>query len=66
MRDVVVDEIIYIDEECYQKLKKELGKEDDYYNMKEIKKYSLNWGYFLLKIKIYSVIISVVVLEVIP
>ena len=36
MRDVVVDEIIYIDEESYQKLKKELGKEDDYYNMKEI------------------------------
>ena len=36
MKDVVVDEIIYIDEESYQKLKKELGKEDDYYNMKEI------------------------------
>lgn len=42
MRDVVVDEIIYIDEKVYQKLKKELGKEDDYYKMKEIKKYSLN------------------------
>lgn len=38
MRDIVVDEIIYIDEECYQKLKKELGKENDYYNMNEIKK----------------------------
>ena len=36
MEDVVVDEIIYIDEKTYQKLKKELGKEDDYYNMKEI------------------------------
>lgn len=49
MRDVVVDEIIYIDEEFYQKFKKELGKEDDYYNIKEIKKYFLNWGYFLNK-----------------
>lgn len=38
MRDVVVDEIIYIDEDNYQKLKKELNKEDDYYNMNEIKK----------------------------
>jgi len=36
MKDVVVDEIIYIDEKSYQKLKKELDKEDDYYNMKEI------------------------------
>ena len=49
MRDVVVDEIIYIDEESYQQLKKELHKEDDYYNMEEIKRYSLNWGYFLNK-----------------
>ena len=36
MKNVVVDEIIYIDEKSYQKLKKELDKEDDYYNMKEI------------------------------
>ena len=32
MRDVVVDEIIYIDEKRYQQFKQELGKEDDYFN----------------------------------
>ena len=36
MRDVVVDEIIYIDEESYQLLKETLNKKDDYFNMKEI------------------------------
>ena len=37
MRDVVLNEIIYINEESYQQIKKELSKIDDYYNMKEIK-----------------------------
>ena len=32
MRDVVVDETIYIDEESYQKLKKDICKSDDYFN----------------------------------
>lgn len=36
MRDVVVDEIIYIDEKSYQLLKETLNKKDDYFNMKEI------------------------------
>lgn len=31
MRDVVVDEIIYIDEEIYQQLKKDICKKDDYF-----------------------------------
>lgn len=37
MRDVVVDEIIYIDEEIYQQLKKDICKKDDYFSVEEIK-----------------------------
>ena len=36
MRDVVVDEIIYIDEKKYQDVKKYMRKSDDYFNIKEI------------------------------
>lgn len=36
MREVVVDEIIYIDEESYQQLKKVMCKSDDYFKLDEI------------------------------
>ena len=37
MRDGTKNGIIYIDEKSYQKLKEELGKENDYFCVKEIK-----------------------------
>lgn len=40
MRDVVVDEIIYIDEEIYQQFKKEMCKSDDYFSCNEAEKLS--------------------------
>ena len=46
MRDVVVDEIIYIDEESYQQTKKEMCKSDDYFSGNEVEKLSKklsNW-----------------------
>lgn len=36
MRDGVVDEIIYIEEKSYQKLKEELCKKNDYFSIQEI------------------------------
>lgn len=37
MRDVVVDEIIYIDEKSYQQLKNKMCKSDDYFSFDEVK-----------------------------
>ena len=37
---VVVDEIIYIDEERYEQLKKEMCKSDDYFSLDEVEKLS--------------------------
>ena len=41
MNDVLMNEVIYIDEESYQKLKKEMCKSEDYFYLDEIKKYVL-------------------------
>lgn len=43
MKDVVVDEIIYVDEKSYQQIKKDMCKSDDYFNLKEI--------YLLMKLR---------------
>ena len=40
MREVVVNEIIYIDEISYQQLKKDMCKNDDYFTCNEVEKLS--------------------------
>lgn len=47
MNDVILNEVVYIDEKSYQKIKNELGKKNDCFSINEIKKYFLNWEYFL-------------------
>ena len=40
MKDVVVDEVFYIDEKSYQQIKKDMNKSDDYFCVSEIKQYT--------------------------
>ena len=36
MKDVLLNETVYIDEKSYQKIKKELNKNNDFFNKREI------------------------------
>lgn len=36
MKDVVVDEVVYIDETSYQQFKKDMCKTDDYFSYQEL------------------------------
>ena len=36
MKNVLLNETVYIDEKSYQKIKKELNKKNDFFNRKEI------------------------------
>ncbi len=38
MKDVVLEETIFIDEKTYQQIKKNMCKKDDYFTEKEFKK----------------------------
>lgn len=41
MEDVEMNNVIFIDEESYQQIKKKLGKEDDYFNEKEFENFDV-------------------------